>query len=303
MMATPTMQMGTFILKPTTTTFTAAPSNSSDALFRAWGKALSDGLVTVGMILVECTGDIDWATVSAPPGINTYQGWEVFRFSDTLHATHPIFFKIEYGSAAYTNTPKIRVTVGRGVNTGDGTLTTPTTSAIAIGSSGSVSSTTPYDCFISGTTGRCNVVMFAGMDAGIVFCIERTKDDNCDPTDTAVNLTTWSQLTTACLQQQLPKTGNAYPATATVPQCDLPNAGDGAYGRNVGLFPVRPNLGWADNPDLGSCIYFTNNIVSIGTPILLSILGVTHTYLLSGISANVSINGNTAYKSIAVRYE
>jgi hypothetical protein len=296
--------MRTSILKAATISFTAAPSNISDALFRLWGKALSDALVVVGMIRVECTGDIEWTTVTAPASGNTYPGWEVFRLSDAAHATHPIYFKIEYGGGTYKEAPKVRLTVGRGVNVADGTLTAPTTSTLTIGTSGDHDTTALYDCFISGATGRCNVAMFVGMNAGIAFSIERTKDDNGDPTDAAVNVVTWSQLTTTCVQQQLPKTGDAYPATPQGIQCDLPNTRDGTYGRNVGLFFVRPNLGWADNPYLGAAVYFTDNIVGVGAPIALSVLGTTHTYILSGISANVTINGNnTAYKSIAMRYE
>lgn len=283
-----------------TTTFSAAPSGLTNANFRLWGSQLSAALVAVGMILVECTGDIDWTTVTAP-GAGVYAGWEVFRFSDTAQATHPVFFKLEYGTSTYAGNPGLRLTVGRGVNTADGTLTTPTTSAMAITQGGDNDTTTMYDCFVSGSTGRCNVIMFAGHITHLCFYIERTKDDNGNATDDAVNVVVVSN---ANLKQQLlPKIGSAFPVASHAPQCDMPPAGTGSWGTNIGFYPIKPNYGYAANPDLGGVLYFTGDLASVGALVTLTLFLTSHTFITAGYGQTGAVNGNATVKSIAMRYE
>lgn len=105
----------------TTHTFSAAPSNASDALFRAWGSAVSGALAAVGMVKVTTSGQVDWSTVLAPTTSTTAAGWEVWRFDDALQAVAPIFFKVEYGvrgsgSTPANFTPCLWLTVGKGAD-------------------------------------------------------------------------------------------------------------------------------------------------------------------------------------------
>lgn len=106
----------------TTTSFVAAPSNTTDALFRAWGSALSAALAAVGMVKATDTGQINWTTVPAPTVINTQAGYEIWRFADTLQATVPIFLRIGYGSGTAIGLPSLWVTIGKGSD-GAGTIT------------------------------------------------------------------------------------------------------------------------------------------------------------------------------------
>ena len=71
--------------------FGIVPVNSTDADFRAWGSTLSAQLSTL-LTRVTTTGDINWATVTKPPGGSKYQGFEVYRFNDAAQSTHPVFF-------------------------------------------------------------------------------------------------------------------------------------------------------------------------------------------------------------------
>ena len=77
--------------------FSIIPTNTTDAGFRDWGSALSAQL---GLMLtrVVTSNDIDWLTVVAPTTYNQMKGFEVYRFNDAAQATHPLFFKIEYGA-------------------------------------------------------------------------------------------------------------------------------------------------------------------------------------------------------------
>lgn len=88
--------------------------NTTDADFRAWGKACSDGFAAVGMIKTADTGQVDWATVTKPAtttGIGA--PYEVYRFNDALQDTAPIFVKIEYGATYAAIRPALYVTISR----------------------------------------------------------------------------------------------------------------------------------------------------------------------------------------------
>ena len=43
---------------------------------------------------VTQTGEINWATVSAPASGSTFQGFEVYRLNDALQATAPLFLNL-----------------------------------------------------------------------------------------------------------------------------------------------------------------------------------------------------------------
>lgn len=93
--------------------FSIAPIQTTDAEFREWGSTLS---VQLGAMLtrVITSNDINWTTVTKPTSASQMMGFEVYRFNDAAQATHPLFFKIEYGagvsSAVYMG---IRLTISK----------------------------------------------------------------------------------------------------------------------------------------------------------------------------------------------
>lgn len=99
--------------------FGALMSNASNETFRAWGGIVS---AQIGAILtrVPQSGDIDFATVIVP-ATSQFAGSEVYRFSDPLQATAPIFIKIEYGTGNGATASALRVTVGKSAD-GSGNL-------------------------------------------------------------------------------------------------------------------------------------------------------------------------------------
>lgn len=96
--------------------------NTTDADFRVWGKAISDGIAAVGLTKVADTGTVNWATVTKPAAIMTSTAREVWRLNDALQATAPLFILIEYGADRVLGCPAIWITLGRGSN-GAGSIT------------------------------------------------------------------------------------------------------------------------------------------------------------------------------------
>ena len=281
-----------------TQTFSTSPSNSSNAYFRDWGKKLSDAMTAVGFTKTADTGQIDWTTVLAPGAASTIMGYEIREFSDALQATNPVIVKIEYGSGSATNNVAINVTVGR-VSDGAGTLVGDVSATFAIKCSNT--STTAYDCYVSGASDRIGFAMFSHATYLLSLYIERTKSSAGANTSDGVNIV--GTVANSNYQQYFAKKGLGNPLTVATPGicCLVPYSGTAVNGSDIGLFPIFPLIGYADNPDLGACVYFTADIAA-ATSISLTILGSSHTYITVA-GAIGTINGNTSAKSLAVRYE
>lgn len=168
--------------------FGARLSNASDALFRAWGSAVSTAL---GQMLtrVTQTGEINWATVSAPASGSTFQGFEVYRLNDALQATAPLFFKFEYGSGGSSTTIAIRLTIGKSVD-GNGNIGGVLQSAINV-SVGTLAITAASNCYISNGDGSGFVFSLqpdVPSFVGGFCCVERSRNSQGQPTANALML-------------------------------------------------------------------------------------------------------------------
>lgn len=164
--------------------------NSSDASFRSWGSAISAALATIGLVQTADTGQINWTTVTRPTANNAAQGYEIWRFDDTLQATRPVYLKIEYGAGGASvagAAPGLFLTVGSGTN-GAGTITGYAyTQRRQVGNNGSngyvVQTVTAY--FGSNAGYLTVIIPHPTFTAGaMVFSVSRTCDssgnDNAD---------------------------------------------------------------------------------------------------------------------------
>ena len=79
-----------------------------------WALPLREGFLSVGFTKTADTGQVDMSTLVTPsagiPG-----GYDMFAFFGPTQATHPIFFKIEYGGAS-SGRPMIWLTCGKGTD-------------------------------------------------------------------------------------------------------------------------------------------------------------------------------------------
>jgi hypothetical protein len=197
--------------------------STTDVNFRAWGQRISQALITCGLVKTTDTGQIDWTTVTRGAGNvgENISGYEIFRFSDALQATHPVFIKIEYGNANAANSgplygpPVIYVTVGTATN-GAGTLTGSRVStrtrllgmqSTAGNSNNGVSSGTTQQspCYFSGDGTYINMALGVQQTAHAVFTtggstppistpgffgVERTRNSLGEPTNRGVHMVT-----------------------------------------------------------------------------------------------------------------
>lgn len=156
----------------TTDARTLTFDSSTDALFRAWGSGLSAAFQAAGLVQTTDTGQVNWSTVTRLTTILTeaINGYEIYRFNDSLQATKPVFIKVEYGTVngnPSISSPVIAVTLGTATN-GAGALsgvivsarTKFVTNVIVSGVTGTTpSSSSP--CYTSGD--GSSVVMALGV--------------------------------------------------------------------------------------------------------------------------------------------
>ena len=191
-------------------TLSVAPTNSTDATFRAWGSAVSGALAAAGLVQTTDTGQINWSTVLKPTTSSQSRGYEIWRFSDSLQSTRPVFVRVDYGSAQYaTNTPGLYLSIGTATDGAglllstasmpNSTLWSPGNPALpfSIAQSGPVffgngndySTTTSNPLYVASDGGSS--VMVAGWynaagsayptQTGGCFLVERTRDPDGTP--------------------------------------------------------------------------------------------------------------------------
>lgn len=97
-------------------------NNATVEEFRTWIAAYLEVLAGAGVGRVVQAGQIDPLTATIPAASNTAAGYSLHYLDDSLHATAPVYFKIEYGRGAGAAVPMLWLTVGKGVD-GSGNIT------------------------------------------------------------------------------------------------------------------------------------------------------------------------------------
>jgi hypothetical protein len=282
-------------------TTTITPINSSDANFRAWGSAVSAKLASMGFIQTADTGQINWGTVLAPLAINTSQGYEIWRFNDTLQATAPVYFKLEYGSGSAINNPAFWFQIGSGSN-GSGTLTgVPNTRTQFI----FTATATAINAYWSGDAYRCVFALKgASLATSFIMSLERTIDSTGVVTGEGVLITflansTWSQ-------QAWNATIGPY---TTIYEGTLGALGPqqtplGVSGTQLAIYPVFHNKGVFLPFGLNLFAYIDATIAA-GITLTFSAYSVNHIYMPIGAPSvtNTLQRTTAALSSIMIRYE
>lgn len=285
------------------------PSNSSDALFRAWGSAFAAGLAAVGLVQTADVGQIDWGTALAPVAPDTVQGYEIWRFADALQASAPAFIKFEYGSGGATNYPAIWVTVGDGSD-GAGNLTGATSTRQRCSCNNSTA-VVLKPMRMSGDTNRLQAHLFydaTGVTFTLFVAIERTKNSTGADTDDGILINTnaigggagqW--------RQQYLQLGIGPTTQESRWGVLAPSFGTGSAGGNFAVYPVFLSAGVYLNPPLGVIGAFNGDVVT-GNTISLNVYGASHTYFCCGTSTGATaqaVQAGTVANAVGVlmRYE
>lgn len=293
--------------------FTATPSNwtnSSDVNFRAWGSYISARLAAAGLVQTGDTGQVNWGTVTAPVAISTYQGYEVWRFADSLQATAPVFIKIEYGSSVSSaSNPQVRVQFGSGSN-GSGTLT-GNLSALYLSGCTAVAGA----CSVVGSGDTSRFCMVGGFTTaagyGMHFGFERSKNAaGADTAEAVLAVFSGISTTLSTSNRFFPvwstTLGDIGPTTAISAPAIFPPGATAASGSQVIVCPLLHSKGIFMNPGMNFAGYFTENIAINGTPSVY-VYGANRTYYSLPAASAISASGfqgpGGGTEALLIRYD
>lgn len=293
---------------------TAGPTNlpaffNVDADFQAWVQGIHNALAALGTLTQTAdTGQINPATV-VKPAANAVAGYEVWRFSDTLQATVPVFIKIEYAGGSPATRPNLYVTVGSGSN-GAGTLTGQVGTRAQLNPSGDKTSGAVLPMYACNGGDGSALQLAVNIDLasstyGFMFHVMRPRDNNGNPTNEGVVFAWWSIGSSGANIQFIPATG-------TIPGAvngQMPFVSPWFFNRATGgeNADVCPLL----LPLIGTWRYikllFTGaNDFGAGGTFQCTLFGATHTFLALNTtcgSINFNNNGNGGSPGVAMAWE
>jgi hypothetical protein len=292
------------------------PDNSTDAKFIAWAQFIEDTLVTTGgWTLSTETGETPPASLLHPTVANTKKGFRIYKMSDALQATAPVFMRVDYGGANGPNVPGIWITIGTGSN-GAGVITgilynggassTPNVASQTFIASGA------FNSYGSAGSNRASIAMFVSTAQAyhFVFTIERSKDTAGNDTadglmmvyregpQSATSMTHTRYMTMIPGTQPTAELGLSYVLTRQNPS--------ETFGGDIGVGVISHFKGLAQQPGVNFLIM--NSVdASAESTVTVTMYTVTRTYIhLNALSVNKALAGSVVVDANArclLRYD
>jgi hypothetical protein len=162
--------------------------SSTLANFKQWAQAISAFFATATWTQSTDTGQVNWSTISAVPGTGAYV-YEIWQPNDGLTN---FYVKMEYGNVSGSaNCPSLRITISsatNGAGTPSGLVMGPTACGTTVFTA--PSTTTQYECDLSGAPGRINAMMWrnGANNCQQAFGIERSLNSGGSYTGSHVTL-------------------------------------------------------------------------------------------------------------------
>lgn len=272
-------------------------TTADDAEFRLWAQSVHDALIAVGLTQATDTGQINFATVAKPTSTNVDAGYAVYRFSDALQATRPVFIRLVFGTGNQATTPRIGVAIGTATN-GAGTLSGISTTLRNLNTS--AAATQNVQSWASGSTNRVTFCMWGGdttSSRAVAFGVERTHDANGDDSNVGVRLWTAAGSSTA---DDLSFAGPSYGSTNGFPAAMSSTESTGVNGSDTVFFPIYGAAKIAQFPLTGVLGFYNADAVN-GSDVLVDPDGHgTKTYRTLNLLGTGPVGGNSRY---AMRFD
>ena len=258
-----------------------APIQTTDAMFRAIGKMVSDQMLAGGWVKTADTGQIDWTTVTAPGAFNTERGYEVWKSTDGgSGGLVDIYVRIGYGSGNSGDRPRYIFKVGFGSD-GAGNLTGAALSSV-FDFYFNATDTEPYNSNLSVGSNWICMVFFTEFSQCCFFSLERLVDSSGNPTNELLII--YQTAASSSVNCQVLSPSVVYANQAAL-QLNL-NFANAFNGGELGVSLVFGQKAGATNP--------SSNIFGI-TPALFGAAGGQAVIPNYGENRNYIFNGTTPY--------
>ena len=275
---------------------------AGDAPFRASALAVHDAIIACGWTQTADTGQINFATVTKPGATGTVAGYAIYKSSDALSATKPIYLKLEFGTGNSATQLGFWLQFGTST-TGAGVLTGQTSTrrqmipgAVGVG----------LTSYFSGDGGRIAAAIcvggLTGSTTGMYFSVERSHAD--DGSYDGTGFYWWRASNASVTSQFIPFTGAIFAEDTRTPAMMYQPVSTGVYGTDTGVYPQLPFLGKWLNPLTNFLSYYRADI-SAGSQIPVRLYGVDHNYITMGPGYDTTITAlaSPAAASMMMRYE
>jgi hypothetical protein len=271
--------------------------SSTDAEFRAWGKAVSDQIKTSWTLTSDTGNDangnglINWATVLAPLAGSQVRGYEIFKSNDAAGSLVNIYMKIEYGSfSSAANQPQIWITFGW-ASDGSGNLTGTTSTRTGIHINLTATATS-YNCNFGVGTGWLCMTFGTAANLNFYFSVERTKNSSLQDQN---ELLIFVSDTSSTGKSQVLGQSVAYAVQILNSQAGIiPPATNSVVSAVAGLglcFGYRAGF---TNPSMNIFSVHTGDLGASGT-VALTTYGASHTYIINTGNASTVNNAPGAW--------
>jgi hypothetical protein len=263
-----------------TRTTSLAAINNTDAAFRAWINEIHSSLIAFGWIQTADTGQINFATVTRPAAINTYQGYALYRMADANQASCAVFIRLDFGTGGNADCPSIKFQMAIGGTNGSGSLTGNLCTQQTLQTD--TNNATPVNCRTAGTTSSFRMSFWEVNGAGKGFCLIIERDLDTAGNETALGVQFCAHWyapgpTEAQVSQFLEQAGGTG-AVDTLWYGMVSTQTSQGGGGNVGVGPVRTQLGPFRNP-MKTLILFARSDFAMEVTTPVTIYGASHTYL------------------------
>jgi hypothetical protein len=240
-------------------------------------------------------------------------GYEIYRFSDTLQSTVPVFIKIEYWNTASGSTYLgLYITVSTGTD-GAGNMTGNVSNRFPMVSyaAGDNAVRTSY---FSGSTNRLCFALWPNLASGnwFVFSVERTHDSTGADTNAGAHIFASAPgMLGQCQYLPLGATTVYLPPFVSGGwYCSAPlaGAGGGTLGANVYTYPIR-NYAMYETLPIFNLIHYSGSDITTGAQVTVTGYdGTSRNYLAPGLF-NTTLGwfaftgSNITGTNVAMRYD
>jgi hypothetical protein len=261
-----------------------AANSGDNTIWRAQGTAISNAFSNSGWTRVADSGIVDWTTVVANGTANNNQvnAWEIFRMTDPLQNTVPVFVKLSYYTFYTTNSPGIVLSLGGGTD-GAGNLTGAVSNGIWLRMSTGAAANTWLHAYRGDSSSITMALSANNQHSGypIFLNIERVKDANGNDTANGVIVQFAGIIYSGVGPGYYQFYWNPFHGNAPVESdigAFIQNTQYWGSGNTIHLYPIHPNRGIFINPFLNSIYAYTGH-VAVNSPFPVTYYGGSHTYV------------------------
>lgn len=247
-----------------TSTQSLITSVTTDQGFRDFCTGVSTGLQAAGLTQTSDTGQINLSTVTKPATTNTSGGYQIYRFSDALQSTHPVFIRVEYATAASASSCSLNISTGTSTN-GAGVLGGQTSTQVVMRNLGSVSTANFYFSGDGSRIAMAGGFNVAGAANNMMWCVERLR--NSSGANTAdghylfVNAPSQSSATT--YQQVVPASGSVIAQGTGRSVASFMPSQSLSLGSDLYVSSIHPTSYQTHNPCVSFVKYYSTDLTAL----------------------------------------